>query len=113
MESPSHRGQTRPSVAAAPLQTVPRRTRGIHAFLKVVRSVYRAQHRKPQFEAVYVEWVERFLRRHPGVPFEQLTRADVTAFLAESVAQPDVAPRDERAAREALHFLWTEVLSRC
>ena len=85
------------------------RTEGVHALLKAVRSVYRAQHRKPQFEPVCVDWIERFVRAHPHLPVGRLGSRHVEAFLSDLAARGE-APARQAQAREALHFLQTEVL---
>lgn len=107
-----------PSVSPAPIKsTTPvafrhltARGRGIHRLLKAVRSVYRAQHRKPQLEPVFVDWVERFLRFFPTEPVGTLGRAHVRTFLAYLSAQPDGTPEKREQARMALRFLRVEVL---
>ena len=83
--------------------------KGIHQLLKVVRSVYRAQHRKPQFEPVCVRWIERFVRAHPHLPIGRLGPQHVEAFVSDLAARGD-APTAQAQAREALQFLQTEVL---
>jgi ElaB/YqjD/DUF883 family membrane-anchored ribosome-binding protein len=85
------------------------RDRGVHPLLKAVRSIYRAQHRKPQMEPVCVGWIERFVRAHPTTPIGRLSSLHVEAFLAALEARGE---SDERRtqAREALRFLQTEVL---
>ena len=82
---------------------------GIHPLLKAVRTTYRAQHRKPQFEPVCVQWVERFLRAHSNLPVGRLGAQHVQSFLAELADQGESSTARAQA-REALHFLQTEVL---
>ena len=84
-------------------------TEGIHPLIRAVRSVYRAQHRKPQFEPICVHWVERFVRAHPGLPIGRLGAQHVEAFLSNLAAGGE-ATTTQAQAREALHFLQTEVL---
>jgi hypothetical protein len=86
------------------------RGRGIHPLLKAVRSTYRAQHRPPQFEPRYVEWIERFLRAYPALPVGRLGRRHAQAFLL-ALAGRGESPMRQQQAREALHFLQTDVLS--
>lgn len=86
------------------------RGRGVHKLLKEVRSVYRAQHRKPQLEPVYVDWIERFLRFFPTEPVGSLSRVHVRTFLAHLSSQPDGTPEKREQARTALRFLRVEVL---
>jgi transglutaminase-like putative cysteine protease len=82
---------------------------GIHPLLKAVRTTYRAQYRKPQFEPICVQWIERFLRAYPNLPVGRLGTPHVQSFLAE-LADQGTAPAARAQAREALHFLQTEVL---
>lgn len=86
------------------------RGRGVHTLLKAVRSVYRAQHRKPQLEPVFVGWIERFLRFFPTEPVGSLNRSHVRTFLAYLSSQPDGTPEKREQARMALRFLRVEVL---
>jgi hypothetical protein len=86
------------------------RGRGIQRLLKAVRSVYRAQHRKPQLEPVFVEWIERFVRFFPTEPVGSLSRTHVRTFLAYLSSQPDGTPEKREEARTALRFLRVEVL---
>jgi hypothetical protein len=85
------------------------RDRGVHPLLKAVRATYRAQHRKPQFEPICVEWIERFVRTYPTRPVGQLRRRHVQTFL-RTLAERGEAPERRRQAREALRFLQTDVL---
>ena len=85
------------------------RDQGVHPLLKAVRNIYRAQHRKPQREAVCVDWIERFVRAHPTTPIGRLSRLHVEAFLAALEAR-GVSSERQTQAREALRFLQTEVL---
>lgn len=82
---------------------------GIHPLLKAVRAVYRAQHRKPQFEPICVQWIERFVRAHPTRPIGHLGAQQVQTFLTELASQGE-PPERQAQAREALQFLRTEVL---
>lgn len=81
----------------------------IHPLIKAVRSVYRAQHRKPQFEPICVHWIERFVRAHPDLPVGRLGGQHVEAFLSDLSAGGEAAATQAQA-REALQFLQTEVL---
>jgi hypothetical protein len=81
----------------------------VHPLVKAVRAVYRAQHRKPQFEPICVQWIERFVRSHPSVPVGRLGGAYMQAFLGE-LADRGEPPARQAQAREALRFLQTEVL---
>jgi len=82
---------------------------GVHPLTRAVRSVYRAQHRKPQFERVCVQWIERFARVHPTLPVGRLGAHHIQAFLADLADRGEGLERQAQA-REALHFLQTEVL---
>jgi hypothetical protein len=82
---------------------------GVHPLLKAVRTTYRAQHRKPQFEPICVQWIERFARAHPALPVQRLDATHVQSFLADLDSRGE-APERQAQAREALHFLQTEVL---
>ncbi len=86
------------------------RGRGIHTLLKAVRTVYRAQHRKPQLEPVFVDWVQRFVRFFPAEPVGSLNQSHVRAFLAHLSSQPNGTPEKREQARTALRFLRVEVL---
>jgi hypothetical protein len=87
------------------------RGRGIHRLLKAVRSTYRAQHRKPQLEPVFVDWIEQFVRFFPTDPVGTLGRAHVRTFLAHLATRPDGTPEQREQARTALRFLRVEVLN--
>jgi hypothetical protein len=83
--------------------------RGIHPVLKAVRSTYRAQYRKPQFEPICVDWIERFVRTYPTRPVGTLGSRQVRSFLSV-LAEQGESPERQRQAHEALHFFQTEVL---
>ena len=82
---------------------------GIHPLLKAVRSVYRAQHRKPQFEPVCVHWIERFVHAHSHLPIGHLGPRHVEAFVSDLAGRGE-SPATQAQAHEALRFLQTEVL---
>lgn len=85
------------------------RDRGVHPLLKAVRITYRAQHRRPQFEPICVDWIEKFLRAHPTPPVGTLGERQVREFLSD-LAERGESPERQRQAREALHFFQTDVL---
>ena len=91
------------------LPSIAVRDQGIHPLLKSVRSVYRAQQRKPQFEPVCVEWIERYARTYPTRFAGPLGEHHAEAFLS-SLAERGESPERQAQAREALHFLYADVL---
>lgn len=91
------------------LPAVTRREQGLHSLLKAVRSTYRAQQRKPQFEPVCVEWIERYVRSYPARFAGPLGEHHAETFLA-SLAERGESPERQAQAREALRFLYADVL---
>lgn len=78
--------------------------------LDQVRDRIRSKHYSIRTEASYVDWVRRFIlfrdKRHPN----ELSRADVEAFLTHLAVELQVAASTQNQARSALLFLYRDVL---
>jgi len=105
-----------PSPTSSPppdaLRALTARERGLHVLLKAVRSTYRAQRRRPQLEAAYVEWIERFVRLFPDEPVGRVALLHVHTFLQQIERQTPLTPEKRRQAHDALRFLRHDVLYR-
>ena len=84
--------------------------RGVHPLLRAVRSTYRAQRRRPQLEATFVQWIERFVRLFPDEPVGRLALLHAHTFFQHLNEQAELTDQQREQAREALQFLRTEVL---
>ncbi len=75
-----------------------------------VRAALRLRHYSPRTEAVYVRWIQRFIRfhglRHPS----EMGSAEVSAFLTSLAVQGRVSASTQNQALAALLFLYGEVL---
>ena len=83
---------------------------GLHPLLKAVRSTYRAQRRAPQQEAMFVAWIERFVRLFPDEPVGRIALFHAQTFFRRLDVSLSQARRAQ--ARAALRFLRREVLYR-
>src|SRR5215471_2133384 len=75
-----------------------------------VRATMRLNRYSPRTEAVYVDWIKRFIRfygvRHP----QEMGADEVKAFLSHLATQMNVAASTQNQAFSALLFLYQEVL---
>ena len=92
------------------LRAVTASLRDLPNLIRVVRSVYRAQDRKPQREPMYINWIERYVRFYQTKPLGMLDAAHVEAFLTHLARRPGMTPTDQDQALEAIRFLHNEVL---
>jgi hypothetical protein len=60
----------------------------------------------------YVDWARRYIHFHQSRHPQDLGAAEVAAFLASLVHNPDLPPAAEGEARAALAFLYEVVLGR-
>lgn len=89
--------------ATATMREVPR-------LIKAVRSVYRAQNRRPQMEPAYVTAIERYVRFYSSKPLGLLDDTHLRAFLTHIARHPGMTRREQDLVHEALLFLHNEVL---
>ncbi|MEK7859506.1 MAG: integron integrase [Elusimicrobiota bacterium] len=80
--------------------------------LAEVRAAIRARHFSPNTEKSYVAWVERFLRRHGGVPPQELGEAEISHFLSSLATEAHVSASTQNQALNALLFLCNKVLGK-
>ncbi len=92
------------------LRAVTASLRDLPNLIRVVRSVYRAQDRKPQLEPMYINWIERYVRFYQTKPLGMLDVAHVEAFLTHLARRPGMTPTDQEQALEAISFLHNEIL---
>ena len=92
------------------LRAVTASLRDLPNLIRVVRSVYRAQDRKPQLEPMYINWIERYVRFYQTKPLGMLDAAHVEAFLTHLARRPGMTPTDQEQALEAIRFLHNEIL---
>ena len=78
--------------------------------LDQVRDLIRLKHYSIRTEALYVQWVRRFIlfhgKRHP----REMGEAEVEAFLTHLAVEGGVAAATQNQALSALLFLYREVL---
>ena len=79
--------------------------------LDTLRRAIRLRHYSLRTEAVYVDWVRRYIRfndtRHPI----EMGAAEVSAFLSHLAVERDVSPSTQSQAKSALIFLYRVVLN--
>lgn len=92
------------------LRAVTASLRDLPNLIRVVRSVYRSQDRKPQQEPMYVNWIERYVRFYQTKPLGMLDDAHVEAFLTHLARRPGMTPTDQEQALKAIRFLHAEIL---
>ena len=92
------------------LRAVTASLRDLPNLIRVVRSVYRAQDRKPQLEPMYINWIERYVRFYQTKPLGMLDAAHVEAFLTHLARRPGMTPTDQEQALEAIRFLHNKIL---
>ena len=78
--------------------------------IRVVRTVYRRQDRKPQLEPAYVNWIERYVRFYHSKPLGMLDATHVIAYLSHIGRKPGVTRADQEQALDAIRFLHADVL---
>jgi hypothetical protein len=89
--------------ATATMRELPR-------LLKVVRTIYRAQDRKPQHEPAHVTFIERYVRFYYSKPIGMLDEAHARAYLSHVAGRPGMTREKQELAHEALLFFHNEVL---
>lgn len=109
MNAPSSPNADEQSTLEA-LRAVTASLRDLPNLIRVVRSVYRAQDRKPQREPMYINWIERYVRFYQTKPLGMLDAAHAEAFLTHLARRPGMTPTDQDHALEAIRFLHNEIL---
>jgi hypothetical protein len=111
MNAPRNSAQTPDERSAIDaLRAITASLRDLPHLIRIVRSTYRAQDRKPQLEPAYVNWIERYVRFYQTKPLGLLDEAHVSAFLTHLARRPGVTPSDQKQALDALQFFHAEVL---
>lgn len=78
--------------------------------LDQVREQIRLRHYSIRTEAVYLEWVKRFIRFHRYRHPLEMGAAEVEAFLSDLAVRRDVSASTQNQALSALLFLYKQVL---
>lgn len=78
--------------------------------LDQVREQIRLRHYSIRTEAVYLEWVKRFIRFHKYRHPQDMGVAEVEAFLSDLAVRRDVAASTQNQALSAILFLYKQVL---
>ena len=78
--------------------------------LDQVREQIRLRHYSIRTEAVYLEWVKRFIRFHKYRHPQDMGAAEVEAFLSDLAVRRDVAASTQNQALSAILFLYKQVL---
>jgi integron integrase len=78
--------------------------------LDQVREQIRLRHYSIRTEAVYLEWVKRFIRFHKYRHPQEMGAAEVEAFLSDLAVRRDVAASTQNQALSAILFLYKQVL---
>jgi len=100
---------TSPSVPSSPAGTLPNSARS-----SWIRCGAAAQSRRcgASTEAVFVDWIRRFVlfhgKRHPA----QMAEPEVSRFLTHLAVEEHVSPSTQSQARAAIVFLYRHVLDR-
>jgi hypothetical protein len=92
------------------LRAITASLREMPRLIRVVRTVYRRQNRKPQLEPAFVNWIERYVRFYHSKPLGMLDATHVTAYLSHVGRRPGVTRADQEQALDAIRFLHTHVL---
>jgi len=92
------------------LRAITASLRDLPHLIRIVRSTYRAQQRKPQFEPAFINWIERYVRFYQTKPLGLLDATHVTAFLSHLARRPGITLTDQAQALEALRFFHEDVL---
>lgn len=82
------------------------------AFLQQVRDTLRLKHLSLHTEDSYLSTIRRFLDFHPGKAPHQLGPHDIRAYLTYLAVEQTVAASTQNVARNALFFLFRDVLGR-
>ena len=90
----------------------PREPFSRQAFLQQVREAIRLKHLSLHTEDSYVSTIRRFLDFHPNKTPHQLGNHDIRAYLTYLALEQTVAASTQNVARNALFFLFREVLGR-
>lgn len=83
-----------------------------HFFLQHVRQVARLKHLSLHTEDSYVSTIRRFLDFHPQKSAPELGMAEIREYLTHLAVEGNVAASTQNVARNALLFLYREVLDR-
>jgi site-specific recombinase XerD len=75
-----------------------------------VRQTLRANRYSPRTEAVYIEWIKRYIRFHGVRHPREMGAEEVKAFLSHLVIKMNVATSTQNQAFSALLFLYQQVL---
>ncbi|MEP6679268.1 MAG: integron integrase [Betaproteobacteria bacterium] len=75
-----------------------------------VRERIRFKHYSIRTEAIYVDWIKRFIRFHGNRHPSELGAAEVETFLTYLAASRNVAASTQNQAKSALLFLYKQVL---
>lgn len=78
--------------------------------LDQVREQIRLRHYSIRTEAVYVEWVKRFIRFHKYRHPQEMGAPEVEAFLSDLAVRRDVSASTQNQALSAILFLYKKVL---
>jgi len=78
--------------------------------LDQVREQIRLRHYSIRTEAVYVEWVKRFIRFHKYRHPQEMGAPEVEAFLSDLAVRRDVSASTQNQALSAILFLYKQVL---
>ncbi|MEM7100547.1 MAG: integron integrase [Pseudomonadota bacterium] len=78
--------------------------------LNAVRMAVRARHYSLSTEKAYVAWVSRFIRFHDMQHPQEMSEAQIEAFLTDLAVNKRVSPNTQNQALAALLFLFKSVL---
>lgn len=78
----------------------------------LMRRALRIGRYSPRTEAVYVQWVKRFVRHHGMRDPRELGEAEVAEFITHLAVRGNVSASTQMQALSALLFLYREVLGR-
>lgn len=78
--------------------------------LDQVREQIRLRHYSIRTEAVYLEWVKRFIRFHKYRHPQEMGAPEVEAFLSDLAVRRDVSASTQNQALSAILFLYRQVL---
>ncbi len=78
--------------------------------LDQVREQIRLRHYSIRTEAVYLEWVKRYIRFHKYRHPQEMGGPEVEAFLSDLAVRRDVSASTQNQALSAILFLYKQVL---
>src|SRR5690606_19760770 len=78
--------------------------------LDQVRGQIRLRHYSIRTEAVYLEWIRRFIRFHKYRHPQDMGASEVEAFLSDLAVRRDVSAFTQNQAPSAILFLYKQVL---